>query len=221
MPVAATTAVLALPARAAGTPRVVTTFTVLADMAVQRRRRRRRGRVDHQARRPRSTTTSPPPGTSAARATRTWCSGNGLNLELWFEQFLSRLGDVPERDAVRRRRADPDRQRPLRRQAEPARLDEPGGGPRVRRQHRRGADGRWRPSSASTFEANAARYKGEIRGILDPVRARLANLPRPQRCARHQRGRVQLPGARSRPRRALPVGHQRRMPRAPRSWSAR
>ena len=166
-------------APAADVPRVVTTFTVLADMARN---------VAGDAAEVVSITKpgseihdyQPTPKDIGRSREADLVLRNGLNLELWFEQFLSRLGDVPSAtlsDGV-----------------EPISIGE---GP---------YDGKpnphaWMspeaallyvdnitdalagiaPESAETFAANAETYKDEIRGILEPVRTRLASLPDGQR----------------------------------------
>ena len=165
---------LAGPLRAADVPRVVTTFTVLADIAAN---------VAGDAAEVVSITKpgaeihnyQPTPKDIGRARGADLVLRNGLNLELWFEQFLTRLGDVPSAtlsDGV-----------------EPIAI---GGGPYEGKPNPHAwmspeaalvyVDNAARalaevaPGSADAFAANAERYKGEIRGILEPVRARLAAL---------------------------------------------
>ena len=166
---------LAGPAPAADPPRVVTTFTVLADIAAN---------VAGEAAEVVSITRpgaeihgyQPTPKDIGRARDAELVLRNGLNLELWFEQFLRRLGDVPSAtlsDGV-----------------EPIAI---GGGPYEGKPNPHA----WMspeaaltyvdnaaaalsgivPESADVFAANAEAYKDEIRGILEPARERLANLP--------------------------------------------
>ena len=162
-------------APAADVPRVVTTFTVLADMAAN---------VAGDAAEVVSITKpgseihdyQPTPKDIGRSRDADLVLRNGLNLELWFEQFLVRLGDVPSAtlsDGV-----------------EPVSITE---GPYDGRPNPhawmspeaalvyidnvRDALTGIAPGSAATFAANAEAYKDEIRGILEPVRDRLAALP--------------------------------------------
>ena len=167
---------LALPGlgRGADRPRAVTTFTVLADIAsnvageaVEVVSITKPGAEIHNY--------QPTPKDIARARDADLVLRNGLNLELWFEQFLTRLGDVPSAtlsDGV-----------------EPIAI---GGGPYEGKPNPHAwmspeaalvyVDNAARalaevaPGSADAFAANAERYKGEIRGILEPVRARLAAL---------------------------------------------
>src|SRR6056297_3173347 len=105
---------------------------------------------------------------------------NGLNLELWFEQFLTNLGDVPSvtvSDGI-----------------DPIAI---GGGDYAGRPNPHawmGLDNALvyidniaaalseaDPDNAGTYAANAAAYKEQLRGTLAPFRDALADLPEQER----------------------------------------
>ncbi|UMA65378.1 metal ABC transporter substrate-binding protein [Roseivivax marinus] len=105
---------------------------------------------------------------------------NGLNLELWFEQFLSNLGDVPSATISEGIEPIPIAEGAYEGQSNPhawmglesamvyvdniaAALSE--------------AD----PDDAEAYASNAAAYKEEIRATLEPVRDRIASIPEEQR----------------------------------------
>ncbi|SFD53542.1 metal ABC transporter substrate-binding protein [Roseivivax sediminis] len=105
---------------------------------------------------------------------------NGLNLELWFEQFLANLGDVPSVTISEGIDPIPIAAGAYEGQSNPhawmglesaltyvdniaAALSE--------------AD----PGNAETYAANAEAYKDEIRGTLEPLRARIEEIPEGQR----------------------------------------
>ncbi|WP_306131135.1 metal ABC transporter substrate-binding protein [Roseivivax marinus] len=105
---------------------------------------------------------------------------NGLNLELWFEQFLSNLGDVPSATISEGIEPIPIAEGAYEGQSNPhawmglesamvyvdniaAALSE--------------AD----PDDAEAYASNAAAYKEEISATLEPVRDRIASIPEEQR----------------------------------------
>ena len=105
---------------------------------------------------------------------------NGLNLELWFEQFLSNLGDVQSATISEGIEPIPIAEGAYEGQSNPhawmglesamvyvdniaAALSE--------------AD----PDDAEAYASNAAAYKEEIRATLEPVRDRIASIPEEQR----------------------------------------
>lgn len=166
---------LATPAAADDRLKVVTTFTVIADMARN---------VAGDAADVVSVTKpgaeihgySPTPRDLVAAADADLVLWNGLNLELWFEQFLANLGDVP---AVT-----------VSEGIEPIPIAEGSYEGRANPHAWIGADAAMvyvdnirdalsaaDPANAETYEANAARYKAEIAAVLAPVRARIEALP--------------------------------------------
>ena len=172
---------LAVPglAPAADVPRVVTTFTVLADMA---------SNVAGDAAEVVSITKpgseihdyQPTPRDIGRSREADLVLRNGLNLELWFEQFLSRLGDVPSATLSDGVEPIPIGEGPYGGKPNPHAWMSPEAA-LVYVDNVRDALTGIAPESADVFAANAETYKGEIRGILEPVRTRLADLPPEQR----------------------------------------
>ena len=170
---------LATPAAAQDRLKVVTTFTVLADMARN---------VAGEAADVVSVTRpgaeihgySPTPGDLRGAIDADLILWNGLNLELWFAQFLNNLGDIPSAtlsDGI-----------------EPIPIAEGAYEGRANPHAWMGADAAMvyvdniaralsdaDPGNAATYAANAEAYKAEIRAVLDPVRARIAALPEERR----------------------------------------
>lgn len=177
-----TTALLttaALPALAQDKLKVVTTFTVIADMAAN---------VAGDAADVVSVTKpgseihgySPTPRDLVNASDADLILWNGLNLELWFEQFLENLGDIPSAtvsDGI-----------------EPISITEGAYEGRANPHAWIGADAAMiyvdnirdalsgaDPDNAATYAANAESYKAEIRAVLEPLRARLADIPEDRR----------------------------------------
>lgn len=105
---------------------------------------------------------------------------NGLNLERWFEQFLANLGEVPS--ATLSEGIDP--------------LPVAGGAYEGKPNPHAwmGLDNALiyvdniaralserDPANAATYAANADRYKAELRATLEPLRARIAQIPEARR----------------------------------------
>ncbi len=170
-----------LPGAASATevPRVVTTFTVLADMARN---------VAGDAAEVVSITKpgaeihdyQPTPRDIGGSRDADLVLRNGLNLELWFEQFLSRLGDVPSATLSDGIEPIAIGDGPYDGKPNPHAWMSPEAGMRYV-DNIRDALTEIAPESADTFAANAEAYKAEIRGILEPARLRLADLPAAQR----------------------------------------
>ena len=105
---------------------------------------------------------------------------NGLNLELWFEQFLSTLGDIPSAtvsegiepiaisSGAYEGQTNPHAW--MGRDAAMIYVD-----------NIRDALSEADPANAEIYEANAEAYKAEIRAALDPVLARINAIPEEQR----------------------------------------
>ena len=159
--------------------KVVTTFTVLADMA-----RNVAG--------PHATVVSitkpgaeihgydPTPGDIVAAQDADLVLRNGFNLEIWFEQFLSNLGDVPSATLT-------DGIEPL-----PVREGAAEGKPNphawmslenamiyVDNIARALADAD--PGNAADYAANASAYKDSLRAAIDPLRTMLDTVPQDRR----------------------------------------
>ncbi|AJE45807.1 metal ABC transporter substrate-binding protein [Celeribacter indicus] len=105
---------------------------------------------------------------------------NGMNLELWFEQFLTNLGDVPS--VTLTEGIDPI---PIAAGAYEGRpnphawmgLDNA----LVYIDNILAAFSAQDPDNAATYAANAAAYKDELRATLEPLRAEIATIPEAQR----------------------------------------
>ena len=176
--VAATVMMAAAPVWAADF-KVVTTFTVLADMAQQ---------VAGDAAEVVSITKpgaeihgyEPTPRDIVGAVDADLILWNGLNLELWFEQFLSNLGDIPSvtlTDGI-----DPISIATGDYEGKPnphawMGLDNA----LIYVDNIATAFAQYDPENAETYEANAERYKGEIRDTITPLRDRVAQIPEDKR----------------------------------------
>lgn len=169
----------ALPALAQDKIKVVTTFTVIADMA-----RNVAGDAAEvvSVTRPGSEIHgySPTPRDLVGASDADLLLWNGLNLELWFEQFLDNLGDIPAAtisdgiipipiaEGAYEGRANPHAW--MGADAALIYVDNI-------RDALTAAD----PANADTYAANAETYKAEINGVLAPLRARIAAIPEDRR----------------------------------------
>jgi manganese/iron transport system substrate-binding protein len=105
---------------------------------------------------------------------------NGLNLELWFEQFLRNLGDVPSVTLSEGIDPIPIAEGAYEGMANPHAwmgLENA----LVYVDNIAAAFAEHDPENADTYRANAAAYKDEIRATIDPLRARIAEIPETQR----------------------------------------
>ncbi|WP_414717693.1 MULTISPECIES: metal ABC transporter substrate-binding protein [Sulfitobacter] len=177
-PVLGVAAMAGVPAIAADF-KVVTTFTVLADMAQQ---------VGGDAAEVVSITKpgaeihgyEPTPRDIVGAVDADLILWNGMNLELWFEQFISNLGDIPSAtltDGV-----------------EPISIGEGEYEGKPNPHAWMGLDNaliyvdniaaafaEHDPDNAATYAANAESYKQEIRDTITPLRDRIAQIPEDQR----------------------------------------
>ena len=177
-PVLGVAAMAGVPAVAADF-KVVTTFTVLADMAQQ---------VGGDAAEVVSITKpgaeihgyEPTPRDIVGAVDADLILWNGMNLELWFEQFISNLGDIPSAtltDGV-----------------EPISIGEGEYEGKPNPHAWMGLDNaliyvdniaaafaEHDPDNAATYAANAESYKQEIRDTITPLRDRIAQIPEDQR----------------------------------------
>lgn len=167
-------------AQAAGDKlKVVTTFTVLADMAAH---------VAGDAAEVVSITKpgaeihgyEPTPRDMVRAHDADLILWNGMNLELWFQQFLSNLGDIPS--ATLTDGVDP--------------ISISGGAYKgkpnphawmglenalIYVDNIRKALSDKDPANAAVYAANAESYKTQLRGALDPLKAAIAQIPEDQR----------------------------------------
>ena len=173
------TLVLAQAANADEKLKVVTTFTVLADMAQN---------VAGDAAEVVSITKpgaeihgyEPTPRDIVGAHDADLILWNGLNLELWFEQFLRNLGELPS--ATLSEGIDPIAiaQGAYEGKANPHAwmgLDNA----QVYVDNIAAALSAHDPDNAETYEANAAAYKQELRDTLEPLRAQIAEIPEEKR----------------------------------------
>lgn len=159
--------------------KVVTTFTVLADMAEN---------VAGEAAEVVSVTKpgaeihgyEPTPRDLVGAQDADLILWNGMNLELWFEQFLRNLGDVPSVTLT-----DGIEPIPI---AEGAYEGKPNphawmglDNAIVYIDNIAAAFAQHDPDNAATYEANAAAYKDELRATLEPLRETVADIPEDQR----------------------------------------
>lgn len=105
---------------------------------------------------------------------------NGLNLELWFQQFLANLGDVPSVTLT-------DGIEPI-----PVSGGEYDGKPNphawmgldnalIYIDNIATAFAEHDPDNAATYASNAESYKDQLRATIEPLRARIATIPEAQR----------------------------------------
>ncbi len=181
---AAAAAALALAAPAAyardGEPmKVVTTFTVLADMAQN---------VAGDAAEVVSVTKpgaeihgyEPTPRDIVRAHDADLILWNGLNLELWFEQFLANLGDVPSVTLTEGIDAIPIASGAYEGQSNPHAwmgLDNA----MVYIDNIVAAFSEQDPDNAEIYAANGEAYKSQIRETIEPLRDRIAEIPEGQR----------------------------------------
>ena len=172
---------LAQPALAqeAERPKVVTTFTVLADMARN---------VAGDAAEVESLTKpgaeihyyQPTPGDIRRAQGADLVLWNGLNLEQWFERFLNNLGDVPS--AVLSDGVEPMgiAEGPYSGKPNPHAWMSPEAAV-IYVENIRDALAGIDPGNAEVYAANAADYVTEIRAVAEPIRAELAAIPEERR----------------------------------------
>jgi manganese/iron transport system substrate-binding protein len=171
--------VAALPSRAQERLKVVTTFTVVADMARN---------VAGDAADVESLTKpgaeihyyQPTPGDILRAQDADLILWNGLNLEQWFERFLRNLGEVPS--AVVSEGVEPMGivEGPYRGKPNPHAWMSPEAGV-VYVENIRDALSEHDPANAGIYAANAAAYIEEIRAVAAPIREELAAIPEERR----------------------------------------
>lgn len=173
------TAALPVTAQAQDPLKVVTTFTVIADMArnvagegVEVVSITKPGAEIHGY--------EPTPQDIVGASDADLILWNGLNLERWFEQFLTNLGDVPSATLT-------DGIVPI-----PISAGEYEGKPNphawmsidnalIYVDNIAGALSEVDPANAATYAANAEAYKTQLRAALDPLKAQIEALPEDRR----------------------------------------
>lgn len=159
--------------------KVVTTFTVIADMARQ---------VAGEAAIVESITKpgaeihdyQPTPGDLVRAQGAQLLLWNGMNLERWFEKFFQRLKDVPSAVVTEGIEPIPIADGPYAGKPNPHAWMSPVAAARYVDNIER-ALSRHDPAHADTYRANAAAYKQKIAATIEPIRARLDALPEPRR----------------------------------------
>ena len=170
---------LAAPAAAQERLKVVTTFTVIADMAAN---------VAGDAADVEALTKpgaeihyyQPTPGDILRARDADLILWNGLNLEQWFERFLANLGNIPS--AVLSDGVEPMgiAEGPYEGKANPHAWMSPDVA-LLYVENIRQALAEHDPANAAVYDANAAAYSDEIRALAEPIRARLAEIPEERR----------------------------------------
>ena len=105
---------------------------------------------------------------------------NGLNLELWFEQFLSNLGDVPSVTVSEGITPIPIASGSYEGKPNPHAwmgLDNA----LIYVDNIAAAFAKADPANAATYAANAAAYKDQLRAAIEPLRAAIASVPEDKR----------------------------------------
>ncbi|AFK54572.1 iron ABC transporter substrate binding protein [Tistrella mobilis KA081020-065] len=165
----------ALPAQAADKLKVLTTFTVIADIAAN---------VAGDAAEVVSITKpgadihtySPTPGDIRRALGAGLVLRNGLNLELWFEKFLRNLGEVPAATVSDGISPIGITEGPYEGKPNPHAWMSPEAA-KIYVANIRDALSAADPGHAATYAANAAAYTARIDAVAAPIRERLAALP--------------------------------------------
>lgn len=169
------------PSRAQQAPRfkVVTTFTIIADMARNVAGDRavvesitKPGAEIHDY--------QPTPGDLIRAQDAQLILWNGLNLERWFEKFFRRLKNVPGVEVSAGISPIPIGDGPYRGKPNPHAWMSPSAAQRYV-DNIRDALAKHDPANADAYRTNAERYKQQIEAIAGPLKARLAALPESRR----------------------------------------
>ncbi|MEM6620256.1 MAG: metal ABC transporter substrate-binding protein [Pseudomonadota bacterium] len=167
------------PAAAGDRLKVVTTFTVIADMAQNVAGNAadvvsvtRPGAEIHGY--------QPTPRDLVSASDADLILWNGLNLELWFEQFLSNLGDIPSVTVSEGIAPIPIAEGTYEGKPNPHAWIGADAA-MVYVDNIRDALAAADPANADTYTANAESYKSAIRAVLEPLRAELAAIPKNDR----------------------------------------
>ncbi|MGE7991247.1 metal ABC transporter substrate-binding protein [Pseudomonas sp. NPDC089554] len=168
-----------LPASAQEKFKVVTTFTVIADMA---RNVAGDAAVVESITKPGAEihNYAPTPGDLRRAQGAQLVLWNGLNLELWFEKFFQRLKDVPS--AVVSEGIEPMSigEGPYSGKPNPHAWMSPRDAQRYV-DNIRDALVRHDPANAATYTRNAEAYKARLEAEIAPIRAQLENIPQARR----------------------------------------
>lgn len=105
---------------------------------------------------------------------------NGLNLERWFEQFLSNLRDVPSVTVSEGIEPMPISGGDYKGKPNPHAWMSPGNA-LIYVDNITAAMAEVDPANAATYAANAEAYKAELTAALEPLKTQIAAIPEPQR----------------------------------------
>ena len=159
--------------------KVVTTFTVIADMAknvagdaAQVESITKPGAEIHNY--------QPTPGDLIKAQGANLILRNGLNLELWFEKIFSRLKYVPSVVVSQGVAPMGITEGPYSGKPNPHAWMSPSAA-LIYVDNIRDALVKYDPANAATYKANAAAYKAKITAAIDPIRAELEKVPAEQR----------------------------------------
>jgi manganese/iron transport system substrate-binding protein len=177
--VAFTMGLATLPSTAAAKFKVVTTFTVIADIARN---------VAGDAADVESITKpgaeihnyQPTPGDILKAQDAQLILWNGLNLELWFEKFFQNLSDVP--GVVVSKGVEPMgiSEGPYEGKPNPHAWMSPSAA-LIYVDNIRDAFVKYDPANAEAYKANAEAYKAKIKGVIDPLAAEFKTVPEDKR----------------------------------------
>jgi len=105
---------------------------------------------------------------------------NGLNLEMWFEQFFANVKDVPSVIVSQGIEPMSIAEGPYSGKPNPHSWMSPDSA-LIYVDNIRDAFVKYDPDNADTYRANAEKYKDGIRAAIDPIRATLSQIPQDQR----------------------------------------
>lgn len=105
---------------------------------------------------------------------------NGMNLELWFEKFFANVKDVPSAVLTEGIQPQGITDGPYTGKPNPHAWMSPANAP-IYVENIRRALVKVDPANETIYSANAAAYIEKIRGLDEPVRQKLATIPEPQR----------------------------------------
>ncbi len=138
---------------------------------------------------------------------------NGMNLERWFERFFDNVKEVPSVVVTEGITPLGITEGPYTGKPNPHAWMSPSNGVDLRREHPQGAR-QARPRQRRDLRQERRRVRRQDQGARRAAAQAAGGDPRGPALARHQRGRVQLSGARLQSARALPVADQCR-----RAWA--
>ncbi|MGU3398786.1 metal ABC transporter substrate-binding protein [Brucellaceae bacterium D45D] len=170
---------MAAPANAAEKFKAVTTFTVIADMA---RNVAGDAAIVESITKPGAEIHNyqPTPGDIKRAQGAQLILWNGLNLELWFEKFFHNLKDVPSATVSDGIEPMGISEGPYEGKPNPHAWMSPSAA-LIYVDNIRDAFVKYDPANAEIYKANAQSYKEKITAAIDPIKAKLTNVPENKR----------------------------------------